>query len=129
MDDIDFSELKESSVGRPKEYKIDRIDLKPYLVNSKFERRLNPFFKVWDEIVTAKAKRAGKIKYTSNMEAFYGEVLEKFSILSKENKKVVLTAFKPIKVLYDLTNLSKPYVFEKKEDNDYFIHEVINTNL
>ena len=129
MIDIDFSELKESSVGRPKEDKVERIDLKPYLVDKKFERRFNSFYNQWDTFVRSKAKRGGKGKFVSNMETFYGEVLEKFEILSKRDKKVVLRASNPIQEMYNLTNLSQPYVFESKDDNDYFIEELLKAGL
>ena len=127
-EDIDFSELK-SDVGRPSEEAIKRIDLKPYLVESEFQRRFDRFYSNWETIIEAKAQSRNKAKYIGYMEEFYGEVIEKFSLLGKGGKRIVLSSENPIAALYRLTNLSRPKVFHKKEDNTYFITEMLKTPL
>ena len=126
--ELDYSKLLQP-VGRPAEDVLERIDLKPYLVEKQFERRFKKFYSGWEAIITSKAKRIDKRKYISNMEAFYGEVLEKFNNLSEDNQKVVLRALYPIRILYSLTNLSIPNVFEDYKDNAYFYEELLKTEL
>lgn len=131
MKDIDYSELK-APVGRPEEGEEQRIDLRPYLVDKKFERRFTPFFEFWDKVVNnktvnefrPKAEGGETIvvnKYRENMETFYGEALEKFSELSSGRKVEVLNSKHPIDLLFNLTNLTEPNVFPNEQDNKDFI--------
>lgn len=124
----EFDTLK-MEVGRPTEETIETKNLKPLRLDGRFQRRFNEFFNYWDRLVTTKANRIGKQKYRSNMEEFYGEILEKFEGLSNSKKKVVLGASKPLKKLYKLTNLSEPNVFHNEEDNEFFINELKETKL
>lgn len=126
MEGVDFSELK-LKVGRPTEEKLERIDLKPYMLESNFRRRFNRFYRPWEGIIKGKAKH--RSKYITNMEEFYGEVLEKFQGLANGQKRQVAASDRPIKRLYELTNLSLPNVFHDKDDNDYFIQELKLTKL
>lgn len=142
MENIDFTELEMNiPVGRPaSEVALDVIDLKPVLVDMQFERRLNHFFNHWGDIVKAKSKDEFREKtedgvtftinkYRSNMEAFYGELIEKFCLLPTNQKNAILAGYKPIRSLYKLTNLSVPNVFPNLEDNEYFVEELKNAQL
>tara|TARA_R100000656_G_scaffold63175_1_gene48584 strand:+ start:438 stop:821 length:384 start_codon:yes stop_codon:yes gene_type:complete len=126
MEEVDFSELK-LNVGRPTEEKLERIDLKPYMLDAGFQRRFNKFFSPWEGIIKGKAKH--RKKYIANMEEFYGEVLEKFEGLPNGKRRRVIAAETPINLIYQLTNLSLPNVFHDKDDNDYFIQELKMTGL
>lgn len=125
---VDVSTLK-MKVGRPQEDNLERVDLKPYLVQASFRRRFKKFYDFWDQTATRKAVNVGKLKYLVNAEIFFGEVIDKFLGLPEGTQREVGGSAYPIRMLYELTNLSKPNLFDKKQDNKDFYEILLNTEL
>jgi hypothetical protein len=121
MEDVDFSDLR-LPVGRPAEDPMEeRKDLTKYILERKFSRRWDKFFKEWERFIINRANSKGKPKYIEYMEEFYGEVLAKFEELSDTKQRIVSTSEYPIKQLYEFTNLSEPNLFHDLEDNEEFL--------
>lgn len=111
-----FEDLK-VPVGRPMEFNVPQQDMQGYLLGAKFKKQLTKFFKFWDKAVITKSH--GDQFYVSNMENFFGEILDKFEEIP--NQQELLSTEYPFKMLSELTNLKLPTVFPDKQDNKDFI--------
>lgn len=104
--------------GRPVEDNTERIDLTEYMLSSKFQKKLNQFYNYWYSVVK---KKTSNKHLVSNMENFYGEIIDKFEELPRGKRELILVSEAPFKLISESTNLKLPTVFESKQDNKDFI--------
>jgi hypothetical protein len=143
-----------NDVGRPPEDILVRQNLKHYRRELKFKKKLSEVFKFWWEIVVKKAEGHTKLvkmskkyqekrkkvfgdnpprtavkhnRFIDNMDELYGEIIDKFLLLSNTKQKRVLKSKHPIKLIFKLTNLSFKEVFPEEEDNKDF-QEILLTS-
>lgn len=126
METITLEDIK-APVGRPEGSTEARNDLTEYMLSAKFKRHVTKFFNYWDQVVKAKAK--GKQLYISNMENFFGEILDKFEELPKESQLNSLKMQEPFRMLSESTNLKLPEVFPNKRDSRDFIEIFLQHNF
>jgi len=151
-----MNEILKSSAGRPIEDIVVRQNLKHTKRYAKVSNKLTEVFDFWMGIVEAKSKDYTKVvsipkkyqvarqkafgtkvlpkprvhnKYLANMEALYGEILDKYEELSTTKKKRVLRVKHPIKLIAKLTNLKFEEVFPNEEDNLDFQSILITTSF
>ena len=144
-----------NNIGRPVEDILPRINLKHSKRYDKVERKLKEVFKFWQPIVEAKSRAfttevklskkyllaRSKVlsdttvkpriynKFQANMEELYGEILDKYDLLSTTKKKRILRVKHPIKLIAKLTNLKFGEVFPDAEDNEDFKSILLTTSF
>lgn len=92
--------------------------LKDFKLQNQFVKQVNKFFDFWYK--ASLIKNEGHPKLISNMEAFYGEVIEKFQELPRGLQLEVMQSELPLQRLKEITNLKLHRLFKYNSDNKDF---------
>lgn len=96
----------------------NRILLKEFILDSKFERLVNNFFNYWFPVVKNKANKSKFL--IENYENFRISLINTFQSMSKQERKKVLLEENPILYIYNYENLKLPKIFNRREDQNDF---------
>lgn len=102
-----------------------KIDLEPYMIESKFKREFNTFFGFWESIMLKRSRNTPRIQ--KRIEVFYGDVLGKFESLDTSQQEVIINSEFPFKRFATDCKLDIPQLFEDRQDNEEWM-EVLNTH-